>query len=276
MRLAPPARLAAEFPQVGEQLRSRYRVVLLDEYQDTGHAQRIALSSLFGGGVEHPLALPAVGAPIQSIYGWRGASATNLTRFTTDFPRADGSPAPTLELRTSWRNPPRALHLADAVSAEARRRSVAVRALRPRPDAQPGVIRCALLNDVAAERDWVADHMAAIYHSAEGAAPTAAVLVRRNADAAPMADALTARGVPVEVVGLAGLLAVPEVADLVAMLRLHAAPQAGAAATRVLAGSRWRLGGRDIAALWRRAVELDDRAPCNDNTEQTCAAGSAA
>ena len=73
---------------------------------------------------------------------------------------ADGTPAPTLELRTSWRNPPRALHLANAVSAEARRRSVAVRALRPRPDAQPGTIRCALLSDVAAERDWVADHVA--------------------------------------------------------------------------------------------------------------------
>ena len=90
------------------------------------------------------------------------------------------------------------------------------------------------------------------------AAPTAAVLVRRNADAAPMADALTARGVPVEVVGLAGLLGVPEVADVVATLRMVADPTAGAAAMRVLTGPRWRLGGRDVAALWRRAVELDD------------------
>jgi DNA helicase II / ATP-dependent DNA helicase PcrA len=82
------------------------------------------------------------------------------------------------------------------------------------------------------------------------------VLVRRNADAAPIADALRARGVPVEVVGLAGLLSIPEVADLVAMLRLVADPTAGAAAMRVLTGSRWRLGGRDIAALWRRAQHL--------------------
>ena len=161
MQMASAARLASMIPQVGQQLRQRFRVVLLDEYQDTGHAQRVALSSLFGGGVDDELALTAVGDPIQSIYGWRGASATNLPRFTTDFPRADGTPAPTLELRTSWRNPPRALHLANEVSAEARRRSVAVRALRPRPDAQPGVIRCALLNDVAAERDWVADHIGA-------------------------------------------------------------------------------------------------------------------
>jgi ATP-dependent DNA helicase UvrD/PcrA len=276
MQMASAARLASTVPRVGEQLRQRYRVVLLDEYQDTGHAQRVALSCLFGRGVDDDLALTAVGDPIQSIYGWRGASATNLPRFTTDFPQADGTPAPTLELRTSWRNPPRALHLANAVSAEARRRSVAVRALRPRPDAALGDIRCALLNDVAAERDWVADHLARIYHRGDGsAAPTAAVLVRRNADAAPMADALTARGVPVEVVGLAGLLAVPEVADLVATLRLVADPTAGAAAMRVLTGPRWRLGGRDIAALWRRAVELDDRPTRDVTTEQIVAQAAA-
>lgn len=261
MQMASAARLASRYPQVGEQLRQRYRVVLLDEYQDTGHAQRVALSSLFGGGADDGLALTAVGDPIQSIYGWRGASATNLPRFTTDFPLSDGSPAPSLELRTSWRNPPEVLHLANAVSADARHRSVAVRSLQARPDAGGGDVRCALLPDVVAEREWVAEKVARLYHegvSAAGAAPTAAVLVRRNADAAPMAEALTRRGVAVEVVGLAGLLSVPEVADVVAMLRLAADPMTGAAAMRVLTGPRWRLGARDITALWRRAVQLDD------------------
>ncbi|HYB38871.1 MAG TPA: ATP-dependent DNA helicase [Mycobacterium sp.] len=259
LQMASAARLASGFPQVGEQLRNRYRVVLLDEYQDTGHAQRVVLSSLFGGGIDDELALTAVGDPIQSIYGWRGASATNLPRFTTDFPRSDGTPAPLLELRTSWRNPPRALQVANAVSAEARRRSVAVRALRSRPGAPPGTVRCALLPDVRAEREWIADHLHQHYQQARAggtAPPTAAVLVRRNADAAPIAEVLRARGIPVEVVGLAGLLSIPEVADVVAMLRLIADPTAGAAAMRVLTGPRWRLGGRDIAALWRRALEL--------------------
>ncbi|SEH90212.1 DNA helicase-2 / ATP-dependent DNA helicase PcrA [Mycolicibacterium rutilum] len=276
MQMASAARLAERFPHVGEELRRRYRVVLLDEYQDTGHAQRVALSSLFGGGADDGLALTAVGDPIQSIYGWRGASATNLPRFTTDFPRADGTPAPALELRTSWRNPPRALHLANAVSAQARRRSVAVRSLRPRPDAEPGTIRLALLNDVVAERNWIADSIAECYHAPRPdgtGAPTAAVLVRRNADAAPMADALTARGLPVEVVGLAGLLGVPEVADVVAMLRLLADPTAGSAAMRVLTGPRWRLSGHDIAALWRRAVHLDGmgRAEHHDTADRIAA-----
>ena len=258
-QMACGARLAAGFPQVGQDLRSRYRVVLLDEYQDTGHAQRVALSALFGGGVDDGLALTAVGDPIQSIYGWRGASATNLPRFATDFPRADGTPAPVLELRTSWRNPPHALRVANAISAEARRRSVAVHALRPRPDAPPGTVRCALLPDVVAEREWIADHLERHYVRARAdgvSPPTAAVLVRRNADAAPIAEVLACRGIPVEVVGLAGLLSVPEVADVVAMLRLVADPTQGASAMRVLTGPRWRLGGGDIAALWRRAQTL--------------------
>ncbi|OBB74736.1 ATP-dependent DNA helicase [Mycobacterium sp. 852014-52144_SCH5372336] len=278
MQMASAARLAENFPHVGEQLRQRYRVVLLDEYQDTGHAQRVALSSLFGGGADDDLALTAVGDPIQSIYGWRGASATNLPRFTTDFPRSDGTPAPTLELRTSWRNPPRALYLANAVSAQARRRSVAVRSLLPRPDAPLGTIRCALLNDVAAEREWLAGHIADIFgRSREDgvSAPTTAVLVRRNADAAPMAEALTARGVPVEVVGLAGLLGVPEVADVVAMLRTMADPSAGSATMRVLTGPRWRLSGGDITALWRRAVQLDDRTDAPAGAAERIAAQAA-
>ena len=258
-QMATAARLASTFASVGAQLRSTYRVVLLDEYQDTGHSQRIALSALFGGGVDDALMLTAVGDPIQSIYGWRGASATNLPRFATDFPLADGTPAPTLELRTSWRNPPSALQVANAISAEARRRSVAVRTLRARPDAAAGTVRLALLGDVVAEREWVAEQLQECYRrvrAAGSAPPTAAVLVRRNADAAPMADAIRARGIPVEVVGLAGLLSVPEVADLVAMLQLVAAPTTGTAAVRVLTGPRWRLGAADLAALWRRAVEL--------------------
>ncbi len=285
-QMSAAARLAASCPQVGEQLRRRYRAVLLDEYQDTGHAQRIALSSIFGGGAVgesgQPLALTAVGDPIQSIYGWRGASATNLPRFTTDFPCADGGgqersdpgnghrPAPTLELSTSWRNPPRTLHLANAISAQARARSAGVRPLRPRPGAEPGTVRCALLEDVEAERGWVADEIAARY----GPGVTAAVLVRRNADAAPMAAALTARGVPVEVVGLAGLLSIPEVAQVLSMLRLVADPADGAAAWAVLTGPRWLLGAADLAALGRRAAGLDRDRPRPDSAAQIVAAAA--
>ena len=196
------------------------------------------------------LALTAVGDPIQSIYGWRGASATNLPRFTTDFCLSDGTPGADAGAAHQLAQPAERLHLANAVSAEARRRSVAVRELLPRPGAQPGTVRCALLTDVGDRKGLGGRPVGAASttrpSTRERTFPTTAVLVRRNADAAPIADALTARGVPVEVVGLAGLLAVPEVADVVAMLRLAADPTAGSAAMRVLTGPRWRLGAADV------------------------------
>ncbi|MEU6560713.1 UvrD-helicase domain-containing protein [Nocardia nova] len=268
------ARLAATHPEVGAAECERFRLVLLDEYQDTGHAQRILLTALFGersvvdiGDRTAPPgtdfagrpAVTAVGDPMQSIYGWRGASAANLPRFTTDFPAAPGVPAPVLPLLTSWRNPPEALDLANLVAAPLREGGVTVDALRPRPQASAGTVALALTETVADERDWAAGRIAAEWSNATAAdrpPPTSAVLVRRNADAAPLAEALRARGLPVEIVGLGGLLATPEVADIVATLRLIADPSAGSAAMRILTGARWRLGVRDLAALAERAREL--------------------
>ncbi|WP_063052213.1 3'-5' exonuclease, partial [Nocardia arthritidis] len=215
------------------------------------------------------LAVTAVGDPMQSIYGWRGASAANLPRFATDFPTAPGVPAPTLALLTSWRNPPEALALANLVAEPLRRKAiegggVTVDALRAKPDAGPGLVALALTDTVAAERDWVAERIAAEWtarRAAQQPPPTSAVLVRRNADAAPLAEALRAQGLPVEIVGLGGLLATPEVADVVATLRLIAEPGSGSAAMRVLTGARWRIGVADIAALDRRARDLSIRRP---------------
>jgi len=69
-QVALAARIAARHPEVGAAERVRYQVVLLDEYQDTSHAQLVLLQALFGNG--HPVT--AVGDPCQSIYGWRGAT----------------------------------------------------------------------------------------------------------------------------------------------------------------------------------------------------------
>ena len=229
---------------------------------------------MFGGGVDDGLALTAVGDPIQSIYGWRGASATNLPRFTTDFPRSDGTPGTGAGVADQLAQP--AAHAAGGqrgisggaptIGCGARAAAAAGRPARHRPlCVAPG---CAGRTGV--DRRPPAGHYQRA--QAEGASPpTAAVLVRRNADAAPIADALRARGIPVEVVGLAGLLSVPEVADVVAMLRLVADPSAGAAAMRVLTGSRWRLGARDIAALWRRARLLAGRTPAEAPTPESIA-----
>ncbi len=259
------ARLATTRPEVVATERAGIRAVLLDEYQDTGHSQRLLLSALFGGPPSAEpgkpvIAVTAVGDPIQSIYGWRGASAANLPRFAGDFPRADGSPAQRRELLTSWRNCRGTLYLANAVSAQLRERGVPVSTLRSRDDAPEGTVALALTETVVDEREWIAGHIEDAYREADGPAapglPTVAVLVRRNEDSAPLAAELESRGIPVEVVGIGGLLHVPEITDIVATLRLMADPMAGSAAMRLLTGARWQLGAADLAAAWRRAREL--------------------
>ncbi|MFE1595610.1 ATP-dependent helicase [Nocardia sp. NPDC058705] len=210
------------------------------------------------------LAVTAVGDPMQSIYGWRGASAANLPRFATDFPAAPGVPAPVLPLLTSWRNPPEALALANLVADPLRAVARAgggatVDALRAKPAAEAGVVEFALTETIAQERDWIAERIArewATARESQEPPPTSAVLIRRNADAAPLAEALRERGLPVEIVGLGGLLATPEVADIVATLRLIAEPGTGSAAVRILTGARWRIGVADLAALAHRARML--------------------
>ncbi len=246
------ARLASEHPEVVRGERERYGAVLLDEYQDTGHAQRVLLRSLFGRG--EPMSVTSVGDPAQAIYGWRGASAANLPRFVHDFP-----PARKFGLLTSFRNPPEVLALANAVSAPLRAAGLDVDELRARPGAGPGDVRLALFPDVRAELDWLADTVAAQWEAhldSSDEPPTAAVLVRRRADMANIAAALRERGLPVEVVGLGGLLDEPEVRDLTSALRVLVDPLAGTAAARLLTGSRWRVAAVDLAALWQRAREL--------------------
>jgi DNA helicase-2/ATP-dependent DNA helicase PcrA len=260
------ATLVLAHPTIGTALREKYRVVLLDEYQDTGHAQRMILRTLFGGGgcaaaAGHPVT--AVGDPVQSIYSWRGASASNLPRFVTDFPQASGAPAVTRSLLTSFRNPPSVLSLANAVSSSIRTGTdapVEVGELRPTRDAPPGDVRYGLFATVADEDAWLARSIAQRWRSAMdgtgAAAPTTAVLLRRRSDMPATAAALRAAGLPVEVVGLGGLLDEPEVADLVATLRILVDPTAGAAAIRLLTGARWQLGAADLEALAQRSRAL--------------------
>ncbi|WP_033440185.1 ATP-dependent helicase [Saccharothrix sp. NRRL B-16314] len=246
------ARLASEHPEVVRGERERYGAVLLDEYQDTGHAQRVLLRSLFGRA--EPMAVTSVGDPAQAIYGWRGASAANLPRFVHDFP-----PARKFGLLTSFRNPPEVLALANAVSAPLRAMGLDVDELRARDGAGPGDVRVGLFNDVREELDWVADTVAAQWEDhldTSDEPPTAAVLVRRRSDMANIAAALRKRGLPVEVVGLGGLLDEPEVRDLTSALRVLVDPLAGTAAARLLTGSRWRVAAYDLAALWTRARDL--------------------
>ncbi|MFF9242079.1 UvrD-helicase domain-containing protein [Streptomyces sp. NPDC014801] len=241
----------AQLPEVGRLLREEFRVVLLDEYQDTSVAQRVLLAGLFGGGTGHPVT--AVGDPCQAIYGWRGASVANLDDFPEHFARADGRPATRQALSENRRSGGRLLDLANGLAEPLRAMHAGVEALRPAPGAErDGMVRCALLRTHAEEIDWIAGSIAHLVHT--GTPPgEIAVLCRTANDFAEIQGALVARDVPVEVVGLSGLLHLPEVADLVAVCEVLQDPGANAALVRLLTGPRWRIGPRDLALLGRRA-----------------------
>jgi DNA helicase-2/ATP-dependent DNA helicase PcrA len=278
-QVAIAARIADRHPEVGAAERTRYQAVLLDEYQDTSHAQLVLLRALFGGG--HPVT--AVGDPCQSIYGWRGASAGNLRRFAQDFRDRTGRPAPVRQLSTSFRNAGRVLDTAAVLQTELRVQAPDVPVLHPAPDrAGRGGVCAALLPTVTGEADWVGAQAAALLALPEGTAPDGqpwpdgraagvrpsdiAVLCRKRSQFVPLRRALEARGIPCEVVGLGGLLSVPEVQDVVATLRvLHDAASSDALA-RLLTGPRWRIGPRDLVALGRRARYL--AAPARDGAPE--------
>ena len=250
-QVALAAQLARDSDEVVAVEQARWGAVLLDEYQDTGESQRVLLTSLFGGG----RCVTAVGDPRQSIYGWRGASAGNLQRFGTDFGgnRESG-------LTQSFRNGEAILTIANAVADGLPVDGLAQRPLVPGPGrAGTGQAECALVETIGEEAALVADRLVAA-HDGGVAWGEMAVLSRKRSAFPRLEQALSERSVPVEVVGLGGLLVRPEVADVVATLQVLGDATAGSALLRLLGGPRWRLGPRDLARLGERAALLARRA----------------
>ena len=273
-QVASAARLAADFPVVAERERATARVVLLDEYQDTSVAQLAMLRALFGDG--HPVT--AVGDPHQGIYGWRGASAGALLSFPTQFPLASGEPAPVAHLTTSWRNDravltaatlaPRALRAPDVASNQPSAPNatqaappsveggplgsgglpvaVDVPPLEARPDAGAGVVRWTFADDAATEARAIAQALHTAWRPGQ---QTAAVLCRKRSQFEAIREALLQRGLPAQIVGLAGLLTTPEVADVRAILVAAYDPSRGDVLMRALTGPVARLGAADLHAL---------------------------
>jgi DNA helicase II / ATP-dependent DNA helicase PcrA len=246
------ARLASEQPEVGASERAKFRVVLLDEYQDTSVAQAMMLSRLFGGG--HPVT--AVGDPNQAIYGWRGASVSNILNFADSFPGAGGGQVPIYPLTINRRSDRRILQVANRLAQPLLEGYPQVAALEPQPGAAEGHVEARVFETHADELEWLAEAVQAAHTAAWS---DIGVLTRDNAHAADVFDALTSAGIPVEIVGLSGLLRLPEVAEVVATLHLMHDVTANAALLTLLAGPRWAVGPRDLRLLGQRADEIAGR-----------------
>ncbi|MFT4029305.1 MAG: ATP-dependent DNA helicase [Protaetiibacter sp.] len=258
-QIATAMRIVERAPEVTASLRARYRFVILDEYQDTSVSQTRLLSAIFRG---HPVM--AVGDPHQSIYGWRGASAANLAEFAGWF---DASA--TLSLSTSWRNGVRILEAANTlIRPLAASTPVPVQALSPRPGADAVPIEIRYPETVVDEAHEVAEWFRSLLRDpalrrsgddGQEMPPSAALLLRSRANLEHFLEAFRAAGVRYHVLGVGGLLAEPVVADLVAALAVIARADAGSELIRLLLGSRWRLGVRDVATLHGLARWLEKR-----------------
>jgi len=292
--VALAARIAKEIPEAGEMERAKYKVVLLDEFQDTSHAQMVLFSTLFGNGTP----VTAVGDPHQSIYGFRGASAGQLGTFREHFPRllpeGGRTPAGVANLSVAWRNSTSILAAANAVSGPLNkpapwpgaRTPLDVPELQAKPKPPVGDVylgrylseKTVTLPDgtvSVGEAEALAAQIANVRsqwfrhpsHETDGRGnalpPTVAVLCRGKKQFDPIRRALEDLGIPVQIVGLGGLLSTPEIVDLLAVLRVLSDPGRSDSMLRILAGARWRIGPADLMALadWsRHLVRVRERA----------------
>ncbi|MDR1431992.1 MAG: ATP-dependent helicase [Propionibacteriaceae bacterium] len=265
-QLALAAEIVKRHQAVPDTLRSQYRIVLLDEYQDTSAAQATLLGRLFSGetpatGLGHPVS--AVGDPSQAIYGWRGAASSNILGFAAQFRKADGSQADSYPLRVNRRSQGQIIGPANELAA-----GLPERAGRPElaltlpKSIGRGRVETALFDTWALELASIADKIAALVETGVVSGwKSVAVLARTNWQVSDLYTVLAARDIPAEIVGLGGLLRVPAVAQILATLQVLHDPMANPALVELLGGPRWAIGKSDLAALGKRARQLDHGEP---------------
>ena len=197
----------------------------------------------------------AVGDPDQNIYAWRGASLYNLLDFPQRFPRADGRPAARLPLYTNFRSGARILAAADTIIApvpEAQRPDPDKR-LRPYPPNGDGGVWVTRVQDEWTEARSIARAVSGLHEDGSRWSDVA-VLCRTSRLFGLLQRAFDEHDVPVEILGLAGLLKQPEVVEVLAYARAVLDPKASVALARILLGPRYRVGFKDLALVARLAT----------------------
>lgn len=255
------AKIAQEVQKVGELERAKYRIVLLDEYQDTSQSQVRMLSALYSG---HPIM--AVGDPYQAIYGWRGAAIGTIKHFHQSFNSFDspisakkGGKAAEYELSTTFRNDVSILELANRIGKVVGNQiELAVKELQPSKKAGPGIVVRDIYENVELEAAGIAERFAKLWET-KGADESFAVLVRNRKQITEIEKALRNLDLPVEVLGIGGLMQVPEVTDVFTMLKILVDAEAGSALMRHLTSPRLAIGVQDIAALGRFKRKRDSQ-----------------
>ncbi|KZB82149.1 DNA helicase PcrA [Amycolatopsis regifaucium] len=237
--------LLQTFPDVAEYYRRRFRHVLVDEYQDTNHAQYTLIRELVGtepneSGVE-PAELCVVGDADQSIYAFRGATIRNIEEFERDFPNAR-----TVLLEQNYRSTQTILSAANGVIARNPNR----RAKRLWTDAGDGEkIVGYVADNEHDEAAFVAGEIDALADKGEADYSDVAVFYRTNNQSRVFEEIFIRLGLPYKVVGGVRFYERREVRDMLAYLRVLANPEDTVSLRRVLNVPKRGIGDRAEAVI---------------------------
>jgi DNA helicase-2/ATP-dependent DNA helicase PcrA len=224
------------FPEVLERWRKAFRYVLVDEYQDTNHAQ-YRLLQLLGG--EHGNVC-AVGDPDQSIYAFRGADIRNIMEFERDFPGTQ-----VIALEQNYRSTNHVLRAANALIEQNRERKPK-RLFSELGDGDP--VRVVEVEDEHAEARFVAAEIASFIASGRSASEIA-VFYRTNAQSRVLEDVLVRQDVPYQVIGGPRFYERAEIRDATAYLSVLVNPQDATSLRRIANRPRRGIGDTSLQRL---------------------------
>ncbi|MEU5138721.1 DNA helicase PcrA [Streptomyces sp. NPDC021139] len=244
--------LLRAFPDVAEHYRRRFRHVLVDEYQDTNHAQYALVRELVGVPSEHPVDVPpeaevppaelcVVGDADQSIYAFRGATIRNILQFEEDYPDAT-----TILLEQNYRSTQTILSAANAVIERNESR-------RPKNlwtnQGSGAQITGYVADTEHDEAQFVADEIDRLTDAGEAKAGDVAVFYRTNAQSRVFEEVFIRTGLPYKVVGGVRFYERKEVRDVLAYLRVLANPEDSVPLRRILNVPKRGIGDRAEAMI---------------------------
>src|SRR5882757_3818037 len=256
------------FPQIAQHYRRRFRHILVDEYQDTNHAQYMLVRELVGHDLEEgadgvpPGELCVVGDADQSIYAFRGATIRNIEDFERDYPNAT-----TILLEQNYRSTQNILSAANAVIS----RNAGRREKHLWTDAGEGELIVGYVADnehdearfVAQEIDALADKGDITYNDV-------AVFYRTNNSSRAIEEVFIRAGIPYKVVGGVRFYERREIRDIVAYLRVLDNPGDAVSMRRILNTPRRGIGDRAEACV---AVYAENTGATFNDALQAAAAG---
>lgn len=232
------------FPQIAQHYRRRFRHVLVDEYQDTNHAQYVLVRELVGTDTEDgvpPGELCVVGDADQSIYAFRGATIRNIEDFERDYPDAT-----TILLEQNYRSTQNILSAANSVIA----RNSGRRDKRLWTDAGAGELIVGYVADNEHdEARFVAEEIDALAQKGEITYNDVAVFYRTNNSSRSFEEVFIRAGIPYKVVGGVRFYERKEIRDIIAYLRVLDNPGDAVSMRRILNTPRRGIGDRAEACV---------------------------